>query len=421
MKLDTNERSSIIFPSILYILAVGLQCPSLITSGYYRVIALEYIISFILFYALILLVWFYTKSKSKGYLTTSACVLMLGNFSQSLMYYGCGMDKEATVIIERIELFSILVIVSMMFLWGALYAFECIKHKQLILTLISIFVSISMCIIILIYSDDSSNTSTIQSIQPAIIMSFLIIYCFALALSLNINIFNRFIYLLCFGAMMTVLLFKHEWGIPLICYMSCLTMYIFLFPVAKIRFLMLYVMAPVSISAMLLIQNNSLLIDTLNKLKRFFYNEHANQAIRNLKSSGLFGSYTYDYYLPAASTDFALNTSIHYWGFLWAFVFLILFVIGAVKMTRELSIPHGFDFSTNLTSLSFTAFCIIIGYNLLVSIGVAPIVGVQALFCGKSLSVAILSGLLLGAITFDKTAIEKIYKKALNYCERKLY
>lgn len=418
-----EKNKPIIFPSLLFLAAAVLECPSLIRSGYFSVIGTEYLVSFVLFYAFILLMWLFTQSESGVYLTTSASVLMLGNWSQPLLNFGCDMDDEAADVVHRIELFSTFVIVSVIAVWCVLSFLEILHHRQLIETIISSAVCMGLCGIIFLFSDKNSNTSTISNIQPAIFICFLILYCFAGFLNIKDNNIKRFIHLICFGAMMMILIYKHEGGIPLICYISCLIMYMFLYPISKIRFLLFYIITPIALLTILLTLDHGLLTDTIGKFNsRFSENDQSYQAIQNLKFSGLFGSFSYDYYLPAASTDFSLNTSIHYWGFLWGVIFVLIFIKGALQKAYELSSPHGFDLSVNLTSLSFTAFCIIIGYNLLVSLGIVPIVGVQALFCGKSLSIAILSGLLLGGITYDKGMIKKNVTKIFScYNQSKLY
>lgn len=418
-----SKNKPIIFPSLMFLTAAVLECPSLIRSGYFSVIGTEYLVSCVLFYAFILFMWLFTQSESGVYLTTSASVLMLGNWSQPLLNFGCDMDNEAAAIVRRMEIFSILVIVSVIAVWLILSLLETLQYRQLIPTILCAFLCVGLCGLIFRFSDKESNTSTILSVQPAIIMCFLILYCFAAFLSKDNGKLYRFTHLICFGAMMGILMYKHEGGIPLICYISCLTMYVLLYPVSRMRFLLFYIIVPIAILTILLMMDHDLLTDTLGKLNsRFSENDQTNQAIQNLKLSGLFGRFSYDYYLPAASTDFSLNTSIHYWGFLWGAIFVLVFIKGALQKAHELSSPHGFDLSVNLTNLSFTAFCVVIGYNLLVSIGIVPIVGVQALFCGKSLSIAILSGLLLGGITYDKGMIKKNVAKIFScYNQSELY
>ena len=188
-------------------------------------------------------------------------------------------------------------------------------------------------------------------------------------------------------------------------------MYMLLYPIPKLRLFLSFIVVPAVAVAALMIVVPGLGADTLQKLEERTNLENTYQTIlakQNLKHAGLFGSYTFDCSLSEASTDFSINTSIHFFGILWAVIFLVTFLIGCYKKINELSENNGYGLIVNLKSLSFVTFCLIIGYNLLVNLGIAPVVGVQAIFCGRSLSIAILSGLLFGAVTYQKNFLSNL-------------
>lgn len=409
-----NKKKSL--PVVMFLTAVLLECPSLIRSGYFIEISGKYFLSALAYLLFIILVHKLTRSDSAEYLASAVSVLMLGNWSQPLLYFACGIKTakdarregtalHADMLAERIELFAVIAIVSVVAVWFAMAIIEKLDKNQWIPTILCTFVCIGLSGVMLVFSDKESNTSTVGGIQPAIVMMFLMLYCFAVFLSKEANVVRKIIHISCFAVMMSLLVYKHETGIPLICFAGCMFMYMLLYPVPKLKLFLSFTVIPAVAVVSIMYAVPNLLDDTLTKLKDRIHLENTDQTLlakQNLQYAGLFGSYTFDCSLSEASTDFSLNTSIHFFGFLWAGLFLTAFLIGCCKKINELSKNNGYGLIANLKSLCFVMFCIIIGYNLLVNLGIAPVVGVQAIFCGRSLSIAILSGLLFGAATYDK-------------------
>lgn len=413
--MNNLKENRISLPVILFLIAVLLECPSLIKSGYFSEISAEYFLSAVAYLLFIVLIRRLTQSDASEYLASSVSILMLGNWSQSLLYYACGIntaeDAErentslyAEMLADRIEIFAFIAILTVPVLWIVLKVIEKLKEKQWIPTVLCFLVCMGLSAVTFLFSDAESNTSTIAGVQPAIVMMFLLIYCFAAFLSREVNTVQKVVYILCFAAMMALLLYKHETGVPILCYIGCLLMYICLFPIPSFKFLATFLIAPIVAMSALMIMFPSLRNDTIEKImtRIFSENAHSSLAIENLRYAGLFGSYTFDCSLPQGTSDFSINVSLHFFGFLWGIAFLIAFITGCRKKVIELSKSGDFGLLTNIRNLCFIVFCIIIGYNLLVNLGIAPVIGVQALFSGNSFSISVLSGLLFGGMTYEK-------------------
>lgn len=417
-----NNSKKLTIPVVMFLIAVFLECPSLIQSRYFFEIGSRYILSVVALLLFIVFIRCITRSEAAEYFASSVSILMLGNWSQPLLYFSCDIktaeDAEqentslyAEMLADRIEIFAFIAIASVVSVWLAMAVIEKIYKKQWIPAVLCTIVCIGLSGITLLFSDKESNTSTVGGIQPAIVMMFLLLYCFASFLSKETNIAQKIIYIGCFTVMMAVLIYKHETGIPLICYAGCLLMYMLLFPVPDFRLFISLITVPAVAVSVLMAVVPGLFEDTLQKLTSrtdLANTDQTKLARQNLEYAGLFGSYTFDSPLSEASTDFSINTSIHFFGFFWAGIFLVVFLAGCYKKINELSGNSEYGLISNLKSLCFITFCIIIGYNLLVNLGIAPIIGVQAIFCGRSLSIAILSGLLYGAITYNNNFLSNL-------------
>lgn len=425
--MNNFHGKRISLPVILFLIAVILECPSLIKSGYFGEISSKYFLSALAYLLFIVLIRRLIQSDASEYLASAVSILMLGNWSQPLLFYSCGIKTAedavredtffyAELLVKRTEIFAVIAIASTVAVWFAMAVIEKFNRKQWIPTILCTFVCIGLSGVMFLFSDKESNTSTIGGVQPAIVMMFLLLYCFAAFLGREVSTVQKIIYIFCFAIMMAVLVCKHEMGVPILCYISCLIMYIFFYPIPSHKLLISFITAPAAVLTALMIMFPGLHSDTLQKItSRIFSskNDHSSTAADNLRYSGLFGSYTFDLHLSEATSDFSVNSSIHFFGFLWATVFLVAFVIGCMKKVNEISKNNGFGLIVNIRSLCFLTFCIIIGYNLIVNLGIAPVVGVQALFCGNSFSIAMLSGLLFGGITYENS-LKEFLRTAFN-------
>lgn len=400
----------------LYILAFILQMPSFIRSGYIRIISKDFLTCALLLALFIIFVWRIFNSASGVYLTAASAVLLLANWSQPMLYYSCALNDDVPYIASKVKLFTIIVIAVTMAIWIAMGFIEKLWEHQWIMSALGIIISLGICAVVFLFSDSESNTSTVFNIQPALIMLFIILYCFSVFLQKHLLFGLRIAHLFCFWAMIAILIYRHEMGIPLIAYGSCIIMYLLFYPLPKFGELLILIAVPIIGAIMLVIQSPALLNDTIEKItQRFGENEHAFRVVIKLQNAGLFGSTNY-IYLPEASSDFAINTNISTFGYIWFIVFVVLLFLGCRKKGHELSSPSGYYLSKNLQSLSFVTFCVIIVYNIGVNMASVAIMGVQSLFCGISYSIAVLSGAILGSIIYDQKSLEKTADTIVRFC-----
>lgn len=422
MKKTTIRRKPIaIAVTVIYLVSAALVLPSLIRSGYIKVISPDFGMLVLAYYLLIMLVLCISGSLSSVLITTASASLAVGNVSQALLFYSCHMDADAASQMERLKMIVCLHFGGIAAAWCMLAILDWLVQKHPLTEYLLCTALCSLVIgLILLRSGRDANTSTIAGIQPAIVTAFLILICYAVSLGRQFPVSRLMHFLLCFG-MAGSLILKHEWGIPILCTLSCLIFYLLIYPTPRRLTLLIYTLTALLFCAAALTFKEELLADTLKKLhERTQDNAQIRSVFRTIQTSGIFGRFSYDVKVPAASTDFALATSIHFAGFLWLGVTALTLCAGWAGLIREESSAHGFAPSVLFRGLSGIAFIVFIGYNLAMSLSLVPLIGVQSLFCGSSYSMALLSSMLLGSLTYQADGIRHIRERAAS-CLAKLY
>ena len=361
-------------------------------------------------YIFILLIYRIFRAHTAIYTATVSAMLIMANWSQVIMYYACNMEHSQ--IMKNYLSFSIIIAISSVVVFILLSILQKLKFRQWLLTISFFIMSFGLAVLILLTNSDS-NTSTLvilgKEIQPAIIMLFIMLYALTGYLSRMNTVIQKVLYLICFFMMAGSLIYKHELGIPFFCIISFVIMYVFLSSVFEAKMFIIPLSIMTAATTLMMIWKDKLGKDTLGKiLIRTNANDQSSTAIKNLVSSGWFGTPSYDFYLPESSSDLALNNNVHYWGYAWLFIFMAVFFIYCIMQWIEFTRSSGTSMITNLRKLSFTAFSVITIYNILDNICDFPIIGVQLMCSGKSLSVAVLSGAFLGTAIFDENIKELI-------------
>ena len=413
---SNNTIASYIIAVCLFVLSVFFTFPSMKDSGFYNEFKSEISTTLILLFLFITVIYKIFKTSSSAYLSSLTAILLYGNLSQIMLYYTCNQSTDEVKI--SIITFTALTIGTIFISFIILYIHNKFKQKKLSNIIVFSFPALLSTAFVIIFTN-GNNTSTVgNGFQPAIIMFFFMLYAFAGATAGSIK--YRIPYLLLFFLMMGSLVIRHEFGIPLFCFTACIMTLIFsnkFKPFSKNErwFTFSVIILPIISVFILLLLKNDLKLDTFNKLVSRLDSEnyHSQTAIYNLQTSSLFGSPTYDVYLPEASSDYALNSSVHYWGFLWLAVVLIAFSLMCIKTSAVLSKQPNVNIISNLRELCFAGIIVIVSYNLLSNLAGFPIIGVQSLFVGTSKSLAILSGLLTGSLIFDPIALKSTIKSSL--------
>lgn len=401
------KEYALMIASIIYFLSFCCELPTFIKSVFFAHHGETILSSFIICYIAILLVYRIFKSHTAVYAVTVSAVLTMANWSQIILYYSCNM--QYTTILKRCAMFSVYATVSVFMIIIILTMLHKLRNKHWLLTSIFAFISIAFSLIIAI-SKNNSNTSNLSignvEIQPAIIMLYILLYGLSGYMSRVNTVIQRGIYFICFFGMTGLLVINHELGIPFFCIIAFIIMFFFLSSAFKPKTLVLPLGIMEIAGVIIMICKDDLRMDTFMKLtERSATNEHTAKAINNLKLSSWFGTPSYDIYLPEASSDFALNNNVHYWGYLWLVLFMLIFFVFFFTYWFEFTRSDGTSMINNLKKLSFTAFSVITIYNLLDNICNFPIIGVQLMWSGKSLSIACLSGLFLGTALFEEKKV----------------
>lgn len=395
----------------LIIFAVGALCelPSMIKSGFLGRFGAEVLLSFVLLTAFVAVCFKIFGTKSSAYTASFVSLLLFGNWSQLMLYYTCGLESDE--IFGRVTDFMTYSAVSVVGAWVLFIILDKIRHSKKICLVLFSAVSVGISAFALMTSGERSTSSTAGGFQPAILMMFVMLYAFSGATAGNHDTFTKIIYLGLFWLMCGSLAWKHEFGIPVMCCASCGLMYIFFNKSKKERrFIIANVLIPVVGLTAAMIKNPSLRTDTINKINERINetNFHWLTAQKNLSTSSLFGCHSYVVYLPEASTDYSLNTDVHYWGYIWLAVVVISFFFMTFSVYKDI-MQKGDNVTANMRKLCYSAVCIILVYNILDNICGFPVVGVQNVFSGVSKSMGILSGLLAGSIMAEPANIKESF------------
>lgn len=407
IKMNENNRNFII--AVCFFCVAGMcQMFSMVKSSFFSAFAGEIFVSFIAFLTFICIVYRVFRTQSAVYTASFSSILLFANWSQLMLHYTCNSD-ETENILNKVTDFTLYVIAAMIAVAVMFVVINRIKRfRKLCLILFSIVVAgISMFTIL--FSADDSNTSTTRSgFQPAIIMMFLMLYAFSCAMAGNHRFITRIIYLVLFWGMMGLLVLKHETGVPAMTYAACIVTYIFFTDSKKERW---FTLANTVILAILLlivmIVRTDVRTDTIKKIsERFSENEHWLMAEENLRTSSLFGSESYDVFLNEASSDYALNVNVHYWGYIWLALMILSFFFMSINVYKNILNNSNDNIISNLRKLTYIAIFINVIYNISDNICGTPVIGVQMIGCGISRSMALLTGLLIGSVITDTNKIE---------------
>lgn len=399
------KNHPVFISTIIYMYALFCQSFTLVKSHLLSEMKAEILVSAVLCYIFIVFTWYLFNSYASVYITTMASVLVMANWSQVMLHYSCNSDYTGAK--ESCIIFGIAIVACCAVAWGVFRFLNKFRNKRKTLTFGTFIVTLLFVGLIWMFSGtDATSTVYIHgfSFQPAIIMMFLMLFSFAGVICNTYNLIERSVFFICFVVMIGVLLLKHEFGIPLLCIAGCGITYMFLYPRPKKWFIIFSIVIIALILGFVLVKYPDLRTDTVTKFtSRIHNNEHTETALLRLKTTTETGTIKYEY-LPQSSTDFALNTNVFYWGYNWLYTFMLIFSLGCYTLWWEYTRPGGgTKIILNMQKLSLVALFCVIGYNILCNVAGFPIVGVQALFTGKSISIACLSGLMLGAVTYSTT------------------
>ena len=395
--------------AVIFFMAALCQMPSMVKSGFFSKFGTEVLLSFAVLIIFIFISFRLLRTKSSAYTASFMSVLLFGNWSQLMLYYTSNCDSID--IVKSVEYFMGIVLGSAVVSW----LFFVIMHKarrskDIIRHILFSLAAVGTSAFVILFSGGGRNTSsTAGGFQPAILMFFLMVCAFAGSLAINHKFWEKALYFVLFWLMTGSLAVRHEFGIPVMCCAACIFMYFFLNRSKKELLLILAnIIAPVIGLSAAMILDSSLRDDTLGKLhERIGDNHQWLTAKANLSASSLFGSETYDIYLPEASTDYSLNTDIHYWGFIWLALLIFAFFMMTVSVYGNIMHNDNDNFAANIKKLAYSAVCIIVVYNILDNICGFPVIGVQNICCGTSKSMAILSGLLAGCAMAEPVKIKE--------------
>lgn len=414
---ETKENSRLLMTALAFFFSATVcQMPSMLKSGFLGNFGAEVITSFIVLAAFIFIVFKIFKTESSVYAAVFTSVLLFANWSQLMLYYTCNCETDN--VLKKVISFMIYVIAVIIATWAAFLVLNRIKHYRNICLVLFSVIAVGISLFVILFSGTNNNTSTTTSgFQPAILLMFLMLYAFAGAVAGNNEFFTRIIYIGLFWFIMASLTVKHEMGIPVMTYSACAMMYIFFNKSKKeLWFIIVNTIIPAAGFSAIMIISPSIRKDTLRKLiERTGDNEHWLMAKANLQASSLFGSESYDVFLAEASTDYSLNTDIHYWGFIFGILVLVLFFIMSLSIYKNILNISNDNILSNVRKLAYCAVCVITVYNILDNICGFPIIGVQLICSGVSRNMAILSGLLMGSIIADP---QKMKSSVFSFLEK---
>ncbi|MDE5763632.1 MAG: hypothetical protein K2I00_01525 [Ruminococcus sp.] len=401
---ETNKnRRTLIIAVAFFIAAATCQMFSMVKSSFLSVFSAEVSVSFLVMLAFIYGIFKFFRSESAMYTASFISVILFANWSQLMLHYTCNSDKTDDIL-KKVINFMLYAAFSMLSICVIFMILDKIKRfRKLCLGIFSV-VAVGMSMLVLIFSAKDSNTSTTASgFQPAILIMFLMLYAFSGAMAGNNGIFAKFIYIALFWGMMIILFLKHESGIPVMTCAACMITYIFFNKSAKEPWFIIFNIAVAVIGfAAIIIASPAIRKDIIVKFStRVDDNEHWRIAEANLQASSLFGSESYDVCLNEASSDYALNVNVHYFGYIWLALMMLSFFIMSISIYRDVLSNSNDNIISNLRKLAYIAICVNVIYNISDNICGAPVVGVQMIGCGISRSIALLTGLLIGSVIAD--------------------
>lgn len=286
-------------------------------------------------------------------------------------------------------------------------------------------VSFIMILLIIIFGDRSTGTSMVvigNIISFQIAIPVCIISIIELGLSWNINCKTfKLLYVSEAVILNLFLILMGETGIPLITFIAFVFFYYFL-QEKRIKLISFGIplLSALSIAFIWIIHilrekivDIPMLSSISDKIEiRIFSSDLVDQiqmCMRSISAGGIFGSVDYTQYLPEASSDFSFATITHYNGFIVVLIVITIFVAFLVFGMHDYTKKHK---ENNIQKLVFSFTAVIFIYNILMCVGIVPVLGVQIPFTGTSKSFVILNAFLLGVLTsdneFDMNILEKV-------------
>ena len=397
------KRKMLLPVTVYYLICVLLVMPSLIQSRYLFAASAEIAAIVLSGYLIIVLVFLTSRRLSCVMTAIAAASLSVANISQPLTYFACKMDDKAAETLVKLSRISLVHLGALVLTWCMLTVLDLIIKKHPFWLLPGSLLMCAPFLVLVLYrnSDRSATSAVGNGFQPAIFMAFLILFCLAAALGRYSALHTVWHIILC-CCMVFCLIFRHELGIPILCTISCLLFYLLLYPLPKASFLLLVMLIGIAGGVLIILLGpDHLLDDTLQKiLTRTRGNDQLTSVIHTLQTAGWFGRFSYDVRVSAVYSDFSLANSVHYMGYLWLILTSVPFCLGLLETLLEENIPHGFAPSVILRGLCAMTMAVFTQYNAAMSVGLVPIIGVQACFCGTGYSFAILSATLLGCVTY---------------------
>lgn len=400
---EKENGKEFIIAAAVFIAAAICQMFSMIKSGFLGTYNAEVSISLFALLTFIYVVFRIFRTASAVYTASFISILLFANWAQLMLHYTCHSDITDDIL-KKVINFMLYVAFSIVATFAVFMILNKIKQfRNLCLVLFSV-VAVGMSMFIILFSGtDSSNTSTTTSgVQPAILMMFLMLYAFSGAIAGNNGLITKIIYFCLFWGMLGSLALKHEFGVPFMTLVACVITYFFFNKSKEIWFIIANIILPIAGIIVIMIAKPALREDTMRKIiTRFSENDQWKFAKMNIQTSSLFGSEKYDIYLPASSSDYAMNVDCHYWGYIWMSVMILSFFIMSINVYKDIMRNSNDNIISNIRKLAYSAIFINVIYNILDNVCGAPIIGVQMLGCGISGSIALLTGLLFGSVIAD--------------------
>ena len=358
------------------------------------------------------------------YAVTVAALLSIGNAAALPLLQYTSACEHATKYAGYISTDTSYTILSIPFVWfmfsGMVWLRKQSDMKQNVTVAAAAGISVIYSILSILLTDSTSGTTIIeigggmeiQAAIPAFMLSLLLICLFV---KTDGKIRRT---LLCGSVILmnAVLVIRKETGLPLILFAGCSFYYFFLQPHRSkwLSYGIPVLSGAGCICAWILhclhgsLNEESFLYSLSSKIEKRIAADSVdqlNKAIQSLQTGSWFGSEGYNVYLTEASSDLSVITILHYCGM----VYLLLILAAAIPMffTGAMHITSRKMKSENvLCGLCYSVFFIIFFYNLFMSVGITPIVGVQMPFTGASIMYAVFSGFLLGSVCYPKKAIK---------------
>lgn len=370
----------------------------------------------------------YVESQFSIHAISLATILTIGNAAAlPLLQYTSAFD-HAVEYAKEISMNSAVTVLTLPVTWAIVSALIWILRQSSLIQRISVGVltgiSVVYSLMIFLLTDRSSNTTIIQlghfKLQAAVPVLILSIIILCLLLQITGKLWGGIL----IGSIILMngtLVICGETGIPLIFFAGSVIYYYLLQP-HRIKLLNIGIpaLSGIGCTGVYILHNlhdrlkeGTLLYSLADKIETRIFTDSVDQvnaAIRSLQSGGWFGSAGYDVYLMEGSSDLSVISILHYCGLSFLLVIFAaaipMFYTGAVHITH-----HKMRSDHVLNGICLSVFFVMIWYNLLMGIGLVPILGSQMPFTGASVTYSFLSGFLLGSICYPRRTIKTVISR----------